>query len=249
MYKCDVCGRESNKKIRMGGYTLCSKHMHQLHKYGKFLDAISRTNNDLNDYEISDCGVYFNLYNQKNEFIGKFVVDFADIEKVKYHKWRKSHGHVVTGTSAQGTIRDITHVLLDLTKDDLQSVVVDHIDGDPMNNRKSNLRICKQSENLINKSFMSNNSSGFIGVSFRKNRNMFDPEIRIHDIRCHLGCCKTLEEAVYARYIAEQLVFKEFANRQEQQRKYEASKKLSNDRKKEIEQRVKIKLNKKKLWQ
>ena len=66
MYNCEICGRESFKKIRYGGYTLCSKHMHQLHKHGKFLDNNPRTNNDLNDYEIKGDGVYFNLYNQKN---------------------------------------------------------------------------------------------------------------------------------------------------------------------------------------
>ena len=41
--------------------------MHQLLKHGKFLDNIQRTNNDLNDYVISEDGkvVIFNLYNQR----------------------------------------------------------------------------------------------------------------------------------------------------------------------------------------
>ena len=51
-YKCEICGRETFKKIRLNGYTLCSKHMHQLHKYGKFLDNSPRTNYDKNDYII-----------------------------------------------------------------------------------------------------------------------------------------------------------------------------------------------------
>ena len=54
MYKCDICGREIFKKIRMKGYTLCSKHMHQILKYGHPLDNNPRTVNDLNDYDI--CG-------------------------------------------------------------------------------------------------------------------------------------------------------------------------------------------------
>ena len=63
---------------------------------------------------------------------------------------------------------------------------------------------------------MSNNTSGFIGVSYRKDRDRFDPEIRKDDIRCHLGYTKTLEEAVYKRYIAEKIVFGEYANELEQ---------------------------------
>ena len=54
MFKCEICGREIFKKNRLGGYTLCSKHMHQLLKYGKFLDNIQRTSKDLNDFRWID---------------------------------------------------------------------------------------------------------------------------------------------------------------------------------------------------
>ena len=50
---------------------------------------------------------------------------------------------------------------------------------------------------------MSNNTLGFIGVSYKKERNTYDPEIRIGYIRCHLGATQTLEEAVYKRVVAE----------------------------------------------
>ena len=69
MYKCDICGREIKKKIRLGGYTLCPKHMHQLQNHGKFLDNIQRTTSDLNDYVVKDGIAYFELYNQRNEKI------------------------------------------------------------------------------------------------------------------------------------------------------------------------------------
>ena len=140
MYECEICGRKVNKKIRMGGHTLCYKHMHQLHKYGKFLDNIPRTNSDLNDYVVSDGVAYFNIYNQKNEKIAAFVIDVCDIQKVKYHKWRLSHGHVVTGLPSKGQQRDLSHIVLDIPKDDY--VVIDHINGDPLDNTRGNLRIC-----------------------------------------------------------------------------------------------------------
>ena len=38
MYYCDICGRAITKPNYMAKRCLCSKHMHQLHKYNKFLD-------------------------------------------------------------------------------------------------------------------------------------------------------------------------------------------------------------------
>ena len=247
MYECEICGRKVNKKIRMGGYTLCYKHMHQLHKYGKFLDNIPRTNSDLNDYVVSDGIAYFNLYNQKNEKIATFIIDVCDIQKVKYHKWRLSHGHVVTGLPSKGQQRDLSHIVLDIPKDDY--VVVDHINGDPLDNTRGNLRICSQGENVLNKRFMSNNTSGFIGVSYKKDRDRYDPEIRFGYTRCHLGMTKTIEEAVYKRYIAEQLLFGEYANCEEQKRKFEFTKNLPQELKDTLYNVVIEKLKNKNLWQ
>ena len=247
MYECEICGRKVNKKIRMCGYTLCYKHMHQLHKYGKFLDNISRTNSDLNDYVVSDGVAYFNIYNQKNEKIAAFVIDVCDIQKVKYHKWRLSHGHVVTGLPSKGQQRDLSHIVLDIPKDDY--VVVDHINGDPLDNTRGNLRICSQGENVLNKRFVSNNTSGFVGVSYKKDRDRYDPEIRFEYTRCHLGMTKTIEEAVYKRYIAEQLLFGEYANCEEQKRKFEFTKNLPQELKDTLYNVVIEKLKNKNLWQ
>lgn len=231
----------------MGGYTLCSKHMHQLHKYGKFLDNIQRTNSDLNDYKIKGDLVYFNLYNQKNEKIGQFFIDLDDIEKVKYKKWRLSHSHVVTGQPAKGEQRDLAHIVLSIDVRNTK-IVVDHKDGNPLNNTKANLRICTQSENTLNKSFIGNNTSGFIGVSYRKDRGTYDPDIRKGYTRCHLGNTKSFEDAVYKRYYAEQLLFGEYANQAEQNKKYEFTKNLPEDKKAELRSIVEQKLKAKNLW-
>ncbi len=247
--KCDICGRETNRTYRLHGYTLCSKHMHQLHKYGKFLDNIQRTNNDLNDYVISEDVAIFNIYNQKNVKIGEFIIDKEDLPIVKYKKWRLSHNHVVTGQPSKGEQRELSHVVLQIKPDDTRGLVVDHIDGNPRNNRKSNLRITTQGNNVINKSYMSNNTTGFIGVSYRKDRNRYDPEIRLNGKRCHLGYCKTKEEAVYARYVAEQILFGEFANEEEQEKKFEFTKSLSVEEKNTIYKKVVSKLKAKGLWQ
>lgn len=249
MKKCDVCGKETNRTYRMHGYTLCSKHMHQLYKYGRFLDSNPRANNDLNDYYILEEEAHFNVYNQRNEKIGEFTIDKEDIEKVKYKKWRYSHGHVVTGSPSKGEQKDLSHIILDFDPKADSRLVVGYIDGDTSNNKKNNLRFCTQSDNAINKSLMFDNTSSFIGVSYRKKRNRFDPEIRKGNVRCHLGYTKTLEEAVYKRYIAEDIVFGEYANKKEQDRKCKFTECLSQDKKNELYDIVVSKLKAKNLWQ
>ena len=250
MYKCEICGREISKKNRLGGYTLCSKHMHQLLSHGKFLDNCPRTQKDLNEYTIKNDIAIGNLYDGiTSEKIDEFIIDAEDLEKVKYHKWRFSHSHIVTGLPAQKNQRDLSWVVLDLDNRTNKDIVVDHIDGNPKNNRKSNLRICKQQQNLLNKSFMSNNTSGFIGISYRKDRDRYDPEIRLNKIRCHLGYTKTLEEAVFKRAYAEEILFQEFTNEQEHIKKIKFTKNLPEEIKQQLKLIVEEKLKAKKLWQ
>lgn len=249
-YKCEICGRESFKKIRLGGYILCSKHMHQFHNLGYFKDNNPRTIKDLNDYIIKENIVIFNLYNVNCEKNGEFLVDLEDIQKVKYHKWRlSSFGHVITGEPAKKQVKDLSWIILDIKKEDIENgIVVDHINGNPQDNRKCNLRKCFQSENVLNKSHMTTNTSGFVGVSYKKDKNTYDPEIRCGYVRCHLGNQKNFKHAVYARYVAEDIVFKDFVNEKEHLKKEEFTKNIPLEIKKDIYNKVVNKLIGKNLF-
>ena len=86
-------------------------------------------------------------------------------------------------------------------------------------------------------------------MSYRRNRNTYDSEIRVDDIRCHLGNCRDFKEAVYKRYFAEKLIYKSFANKQEQNRKLRFTKDLSQETKAKLEDAVIKKLQSKQLWQ
>lgn len=90
-------------------------------------------------------------------------------------------------------------------------VSVDHINHMTNDNRKSNLRIATQSQNLMNQSMNKNNSSGVKGVYFDNHRNKWVAEIKINRAKKNLGGFTDFNEAVEARKKAEEELFGEFS--------------------------------------
>lgn len=77
--------------------------------------------------------------------------------------------------------------------------VVDHIDGDPRNNRRNNLRIVTATENAANTTKRKNNTSGYKGVSYVKARNCWKAVIGVNRKKIHFGSnFKTKEDAARA---------------------------------------------------
>ena len=84
---------------------------------------------------------------------------------------------------------------------------IDHIDGDPSNNRLFNLREANQSQNLQNLSRKpkKSNTSGFIGASWSKHHQRWVATIRINGKQTYLGRFHTAElaHAAYCKAKAE----------------------------------------------
>lgn len=83
--------------------------------------------------------------------------------------------------------------------------MIDHINGDPDDNRINNLRAVTNAENCRNASLPKNNSTGRIGVSpyFFNGRTKYLARIRVDGKLKHLGYFNTVEEAGAARGRAE----------------------------------------------
>jgi hypothetical protein len=74
-------------------------------------------------------------------------------------------------------------------------VEIDHIDGNRLNNRKSNLRFATSSQNKINRGPRKDNTSGFKGVSLNKKLNKYGVRLMIDGKYKHLGLFNNKIEA------------------------------------------------------
>lgn len=128
------------------------------------------------------------------------LIDDSDFNLVKDHKWcattvgkARSHTYALTRKSGKNTLM---HRLIMSPENGL---VVDHKDGNGLNNQRSNLRICSVKENLVNSKLNCKNTSGFRGVGFHRPTGKFRAYISINDKTIHLGLFDTAREAARAR--------------------------------------------------
>lgn len=140
------------------------------------------------------------------------MVDDEDYIYLNKYKWCfSSQGYVVRNSSRklgkQKTIR-MHRLLLNVTD---PKIMVDHIDGNPLNNQKSNLRNCTPSQNQANKKKTRKNSSGYKGVYWVKSRKSWVAHIEVNGRCIYAGCGKTAKDAAIKYNEAAKKYFGEFA--------------------------------------
>ena len=116
--------------------------------------------------------------------------DFETVSKIKWHAMRAPSNKFY---AKHRTIGFLHHFLVG-KKDGME---VDHIDGNSLNNQRSNLRFVTHQENMFNRRKHVNNKTGFIGVYFTD--NSWEAQIRFNGKKVFRKRFKTLVQAVAAR--------------------------------------------------
>lgn len=90
----------------------------------------------------------------------------------------------------------------------------DHVNGDPLDNRRSNLRIVSHRENSMNQKRYRTNTSGCSGVTFHKRNGKWNSSITVNYKKLFLGAFQDFESAVMAREQAEDKYYGDYARKE-----------------------------------
>ncbi len=87
----------------------------------------------------------------------------------------------------------------------------DHINGNGLDNSRSNLRSATLSQNGANRRIAQNNSSGIKGVTWHKHRSKWQSSVTVHGKTIYLGRFKDLKSAECIYKLAAFKYFGDFA--------------------------------------
>lgn len=115
------------------------------------------------------------IYTRKGEEI---LVDAADYEWLNQYTWHitESKGHKSIRSRILGKVEKIHRLITGCPN----GLVVDHINGDTLDNRRVNLRVCTQKENVRNKRKMSLGAHKYKGICRMSRGPNWRAQIRVN---------------------------------------------------------------------
>jgi hypothetical protein len=139
------------------------------------------------------------------------IIDDVDLPLILQYKWhavKKNDRYFIARSTSRNRKAIVMHRLIMQPADNME---VDHINGNPLDNRRSNLRIVTHSQNQKNMGIGTKNKSGFKGVSWHKKAKKWQVHLRIGSDRGYIGIFNDLLEAAEAYNKAARLHYGEFA--------------------------------------
>lgn len=166
-----------------------------------------------NQYDLSkDYGIGFTS-NTNNEF----YFDLEDYNKIKDYCWFE---HIDDKDYHSLCSREPDNNKIIKFHNVLGLFMPDHINRNPLDNRKENLREATHSENAMNRSKYKNNKSNVSGVCWRKDTLKWRSYIQVGSKKYNLGSFTNKDDAIKARLKAEIKYFGEFAPQKDLFKKY-----------------------------
>lgn len=138
------------------------------------------------------------------------IVDKADYEMLRHLSWHvTAKGYARHCERYLDTSRSVAmHRMIMLPESGQE---VDHINGDRLDNRRCNLRLCSRAENGRNRRRQRSSSFRFKGARKDWRRGKWQAYIKDDGIQRHLGCFESETEAARAYDAAAMRLFGDFA--------------------------------------
>ena len=125
---------------------------------------------------------------------GCALVDATDFRRLSRWKWtRDGYGYALRFYGPRHNQKQIRmhRAILDAP----DGIQVDHINGDPLDNRRRNLRLCNNSQNQMNKKIRKDSKTGLKGVTLHKSSGLYMARLKKDKKLMHCSYHKTPEEA------------------------------------------------------
>lgn len=197
--KCKL--KECEKKSRCNGY--CTRHDQQLKRTGRVWMYNQKTKNEvITEKSISRII----LKDIEGNTTGETIIDTIEFEKVTKYKWCFD-GRYAISTTVRPYLR--LHSLILGKKKGFE---IDHINRNPLDNRKENLRFVTKTQNQANKTTSKKSSSKYKGVSWNKKDQQWVVFISIKGKSKYLGMSKDEKTAAEKYNQAAKELFGEYAN-------------------------------------
>lgn len=177
---CSVCKKEF--KARRSNQECCS------YKCSREYIKICNKNKIIMRDNYAEIVIVSKKWGEKRAFIS-----LEDVEKVKNYTWQVKYTketdcfYVVSSQSNNRAEIKLHRYLLDCPK----GMVVDHINHNPLDNRRENIRICSPLVNSNNVEWNKGNNTGYAGITKTKSG-----KYQVYHSKINLGKYVTLEEAI-----------------------------------------------------
>lgn len=186
--ECVVCGWKricSSGNLKTNKYNKCNCHRLKPNVYEEYDD-------------------YYKVFLNKDDD-RYFLIDKEDYPLVSQYKWYFDRDYIMN--------RNIKLHNFVYGQEIPDGYIIDHINGNSCDNRKSNLRLCTYSQNSCNQKINNKNTSGHKGVWFDKEHSQWCASIKVNKKSNWLGRFDKFEDAVRAREKAEQEYHGEYSTK------------------------------------
>ena len=120
----------------------------------------------------------------------QIILDDEDKWLLEKYSWSlDSHGYAQSRSNRKC---GLLHKFILPAKD---GFIIDHINRNPLDNRRCNLRYATKQQNNFNSSIRKDNTSGYRGVIWNKQVKKWHVQIAHNKKRIYLGCFNSIKEA------------------------------------------------------